>query len=192
MAFQVENDSKDEHMQEADIKGQNQSNSPLASIATHTRPIGIIHPPPDIRNIVDRTVSFVAKHGPEFVKKIIDENAANPKFNFLNNSDPYHAYYQHRLSEFCDQSQAPGQKLSKSSDAAEKTNTSPKFIPVKKVLEPPEAEQYTIRLLECITGEELDIIKLTAQFVAQNGSFLTGLTSRETKQSSLSVFEADP
>lgn len=37
-----------------------------------------------------------------------------------------------------------------------------------------------MRLPEGITGEELDIIKLTAQFVARNGkSFLTSLTSRE-------------
>ncbi|XP_022137827.1 probable splicing factor 3A subunit 1 isoform X2 [Momordica charantia] len=63
---------------------------------------------------------------------------------------------------------------------AAKPDVSALFKPVRKVLEPPEAEQYTVRLPEGITGEELDIIKLTAQFVARNGkSFLTGLTSRE-------------
>lgn len=195
---QVQNDSKDEHMQEAD-DDKNKSNSTPASIATHTRTIGIIHPPPDIRTIVDKTASFVAKNGPEFEKRIIVSNAGNPKFNFLNGSDPYHAYYQHRLSEFRAQNQAlPGQQLSQASDApvpesapsasaptdandaTDKTDPSAKFRPVRKVLDPPEAEQYTIRLPEGITGEELDIIKLTAQFVARNGkSFLTGLTSRE-------------
>ncbi|KAJ7955190.1 Splicing factor 3A subunit [Quillaja saponaria] len=61
-----------------------------------------------------------------------------------------------------------------------KPDPSAQFRPVQKVLEPPEAEQYTVRLPDGITGEELDIIKLTAQFVARNGkSFLTGLTSRE-------------
>ncbi|KAJ0427901.1 putative Ubiquitin-like domain, splicing factor 3A subunit 1, Ubiquitin-like domain superfamily [Helianthus annuus] len=192
---QVENDSKDVHMQDGD-DDPNKSNPP-ASIATHTRTIGIIHPPPDIRTIVDKTASFVAKNGPEFEKRIIASNAGNPKFNFLNGSDPYHAYYQHRLAEFRAQNQAPGQQSSQPSDApdtepapsaapadgndaTEKTDPSAKFRPVKKVLDPPEAEQYTIRLPEGITGEELDIIKLTAQFVARNGkSFLTGLTSRE-------------
>ncbi|KAK2417875.1 putative splicing factor 3A subunit [Trifolium repens] len=39
-----------------------------------------------------------------------------------------------------------------------------------------------VRLPEGITGEELDIIKLTAQFVARNGkSFLTGLTNAYSK-----------
>lgn len=187
---QVQND---QNMQEPD----DDQNMPATSIATHTRTIGIIHPPPDIRTIVDKTASFVAKNGPEFEKRIIVSNAGNPKFNFLNASDPYHAYYQHRLSEFRAQNQAPGQQQTDTpaaseptpptapadgndAAAAEKTDPSAKFRPVRKVLEPPEAEQYTIRLPEGITGEELDIIKLTAQFVARNGkSFLTGLTSRE-------------
>ncbi|KAL8267006.1 hypothetical protein R6Q59_004350 [Mikania micrantha] len=102
---QVENDSKDVHMQDGD---DGEKNPPPASIATHTRTIGIIHPPPDIRTIVDKTASFVAKNGPEFEKRIIVSNAGNPKFNFLNGSDPYHAYYQHRLSEFRAQNQPQG------------------------------------------------------------------------------------
>nr|KYP75357.1 putative splicing factor 3 subunit 1 [Cajanus cajan] len=80
---------------------QNKSNSASvpapATVATHTRTIGIIHPPPDIRTIVDKTAQFVAKNGPEFEKRIIANNTGNVKFNFLNSSDPYHAYYQHRL-----------------------------------------------------------------------------------------------
>ncbi|KAL6351218.1 hypothetical protein AAG906_031804 [Vitis piasezkii] len=45
--------------------------SAAGSVATHTRTIGIIHPPPDIRNIVDKTAWFVAKNGPEFEKRIM-------------------------------------------------------------------------------------------------------------------------
>ncbi|KAL8137039.1 hypothetical protein V2J09_003040 [Rumex salicifolius] len=172
----------------------NEQNSAPTSVETHTRRIGIIHPPPDIRNIVDKTAQFVAKNGPEFEKRIIVSNAGNVKFNFLNASDPYHAYYEHRLSEFRAQNDAPVQPTpadhpdstasEKPSDApaidVEKPDPSAQFRTVRKVLEPPEAEQYTVRLPEGITGEELDIIKLTAQFVARNGkSFLTGLTSRE-------------
>ncbi|KAK4258189.1 hypothetical protein QN277_007662 [Acacia crassicarpa] len=183
---------------------EEETKSNSTSVATHTRTIGIIHPPPDIRTIVDKTAQFVAKNGPEFEKRIIANNAGNVKFNFLNSSDPYHAYYQHRLAEFRAQNQSSTQQsplqlvdsaLSESTlsapasdinDAAAaitattKPDPSSQFMPVRKVLEPPEAEQYTVRLPEGITGEELDIIKLTAQFVARNGkSFLTGLTSRE-------------
>ncbi|XP_031285580.1 probable splicing factor 3A subunit 1 [Pistacia vera] len=178
---------------------QSKTNSAPVSVATHTRTIGIIHPPPDIRNIVDKTAQFVAKNGLEFEKRIIANNANNAKFNFLSSSDPYHAYYQHRLTEFRAQNQsstqqfpsqpldiavpesAPSAPAADSNDADAKPDTVAQFKPtIRKVLEPPEAEQYTVRLPEGITGEELDIIKLTAQFVARNGkSFLTGLTSRE-------------
>ncbi|XP_074312588.1 putative splicing factor 3A subunit 1 [Silene latifolia] len=166
-----------------------------SSVATHTRRIGIIHPPPDIRNIIDKTSQFVAKNGPEFEKRIVASNAGNVKFNFLIASDPYHAYYQHKLSEFRAQNQNSAQQPSSqpldsavpetaSADGVAATEEKPdpaaQFRPVRKVLEPPEAEQYTVRLPEGITAEELDIIKLTSQFVARNGkSFLTGLTSRE-------------
>ncbi|XP_022725443.1 probable splicing factor 3A subunit 1 [Durio zibethinus] len=183
----------------------NEEQNKASSIATHTRTIGIIHPPPDIRNIVDKTAQFVAKNGPEFEKRIIANNANNVKFNFLTSSDPYHAYYQHRLSEFRaqNQNQSNSQQLELPSHPADsvptesaptaaadendaaaavaKPDPAAQFrLPVRKNLEPPEAAQYTVRLPEGITGEELDIIKLTAQFVARNGkSFLTGLTSRE-------------
>lgn len=192
---QVSDEQKDES---PSTEEQNKANSAPTTVATHTRTIGIIHPPPDIRTIVDKTAQFVAKNGPEFEKRIIANNAGNVKFNFLNASDPYHAYYQHRLSEFRAQNQTsalqpsqladsgvPESALSVPADdgneaAAPKVDVSAQFKPLRKVIDPPESEQYTVRLPEGITGEELDIIKLTAQFVARNGkSFLTGLTSRE-------------
>ncbi|KAM1087563.1 hypothetical protein ACFX2B_012925 [Malus domestica] len=182
---------------------ENQLNEELSkanstSVATHTRAIGIIHPPPDIRNIVDKTAQFVAKNGPEFEKRIMANNTGNAKFSFLISTDPYHAYYQHRLSEFRALNQSSGQQPStQPADSASpesappapaadgeagapKPDPSAQFRPVRKVLEPPQAEEYTVRLPEGITGEELDIIKLTAQFAARNGkTFLQGLTSRE-------------
>lgn len=191
-ASQVPDEQQDERPSN---EGQNTANSAPSTVATHTRTIGIIHPPPDIRTIVDKTAQFVAKNGPEFEKRIIANNAGNVKFNFLNASDPYHAYYQHRLSESRAQNLSSAQQPTDSAvaellpsapaadgneAAAAKVDLSALFKPVRKVLEPPEAEQYTVRLPEGITGEELEIIKLTSQFVARNGkSFLTGLTSRE-------------
>lgn len=168
------------------------------SVATHTKTIGMIHPPPDIRSIVDKTAQFVARNGPEFEKRILANGRNNVKFNFLNPSDPYHAYYQHRVSEFKSQVQTPSQVPSlaaavaaaaasgqaevgvvpPSKESVEAKIEIPK--PVSKTLEPPEPEQYTVRLPEGITGTDLDIIKLTAQFVARNGKvFLQGLTHRE-------------
>nr|XP_043613963.1 probable splicing factor 3A subunit 1 [Erigeron canadensis] len=107
-AAQVQNDSDDELVQVVE-EDQNRSNASHASIATHTRTIGIIQPPPDLRTIVDKTASFVAKNGLEFERRVIASNSGKPMFNFFNGSDPYHAYYQDQLSKFRSQNQVLGQ-----------------------------------------------------------------------------------
>ncbi|GAU12859.1 hypothetical protein TSUD_73460 [Trifolium subterraneum] len=61
---------------------------------------GIIDPPENLRTIIDKASEFVAKHGPEFERRLIVSNAGNPMLNFLNSLDPHHAYYQHKLAEF--------------------------------------------------------------------------------------------
>lgn len=170
-------------------------------VATHTRTIGMIHPPPDIRGIVDKTAQFVARNGPEFERRILANGRNNVKFNFLNPGDPYHAYYQHRVAEMKAQvnnsAQVPAPAAggvvppgtaptSDGPGAVQATKEAPDAVkfeipkPITKVIDPPESEQYTVSLPEGITGTELDIIKLTAQFVARNGkTFLHGLTHRE-------------
>lgn len=37
--------------------------------------------------------------GPEFEERIKLNEAGNPKFNFLGITDPYHAYYEHKIKE---------------------------------------------------------------------------------------------
>lgn len=40
------------------------------------------------------------RNGPEFEARIRQNEINNPKFNFLNPNDPYHAYYRHKVNEF--------------------------------------------------------------------------------------------
>lgn len=177
----------DVEMKEAPV-----AHKPPQTVATQTKTIGMIHPPPDIRSIVDKTAQFVAKNGPEFEKRILANEKNNVKFNFLNSVDPYHAYYQHRVSEFKAQLAPPvgGAAVSapvKTKDevraAQEQAEAKAEVVAAKppiKVLEPPEPDVYTVHVPELATTLDVDIIKLTAQYVARNGkSFLTGLTSRE-------------
>lgn len=35
----------------------------IKKLASHTKAIGVILPPPEVRAIVDKTANFVAKHG---------------------------------------------------------------------------------------------------------------------------------
>ena len=63
-------------------------------------PKGLIRPPPDIRAIVDKTAAFIGKMGDEFEARIQSQSGGDvSKFRFLNPSDPYHAYYKHKVLE---------------------------------------------------------------------------------------------
>jgi len=48
---------------------------------------------------VDKTADFVARNGIKFEERIRENEKNNPKFSFLQPTDPYHAYYQHRIKE---------------------------------------------------------------------------------------------
>lgn len=58
---------------------------------------GLIYPPPDIRQIVDKTASFVARNGAQFESKIKQDERSNTKFGFLNENDAYHQYYRTKI-----------------------------------------------------------------------------------------------
>lgn len=113
----------------------------------------------------------------------------NKKFGFLNPGDPYHAYYQFKVREFRegnvkDFAVLPGlQKLSVTSAAQQKQQellkqaTETQFVPK----EPPSDFEF-IADPPSISALDLDIVKLTAQFVARNGrQFLTNLMNREQR-----------
>eukprot|EP00884_Botryococcus_braunii_P002572 jgi/Botrbrau1/12315/Bobra.0205s0013.1 len=161
----------------------------IVAVESHTKKLGIICPPPDIRAIVDKTALFVAKHGDTYEPRILKENSNNVKFNFLRSTDPYHAYYRHRIAEVkaggAEESAAPASEQQKAAaqKAAELAAAQPVAVTATgatKVLEAPEPEKYTVHVPEGLTLLELDLIRLVAQFVARNGkNFLTGLAGRE-------------
>uniref|UniRef100_A0A182ISS2 Splicing factor 3A subunit 1 n=1 Tax=Anopheles atroparvus TaxID=41427 RepID=A0A182ISS2_ANOAO len=154
--------------------------------------VGIIYPPPEVRNIVDKTASFVARNGPEFESRIRQNELGNPKFNFLSPGDPYHAYYQHKVQEIREgrtdgmaASALPAgmQKMQVATATQQKQQellkavTEQQFVPKDP---PPEFE--FIADPPSISALDLDIVKLTAQFVARNGRlFLTNLMNREQR-----------
>ncbi|CAH1099665.1 unnamed protein product [Psylliodes chrysocephalus] len=152
--------------------------------------VGIIYPPPEVRNIVDKTASFVARNGPEFEARIRQNELGNPKFNFLNGGDPYHAYYQHKVKDFREgkgQEPSPGlslavSKLSVSASAQQKQQEILKQVEQPFVPKDPPQDFEFIADPPSISALDLDIVKLTAQFVARNGrAFLTQLMNREQR-----------
>ncbi len=54
----------------------------------------MIIPPPEIKEIVDKTATFVVRNGSSFEAMILRNESKNPKFNFLKyEDDPYRPYY---------------------------------------------------------------------------------------------------
>ena len=51
---------------------------------------------PDIRNIVDKLATFVARNGPEFERMTMEKQRNNPKFQFLFGGD-HHPYYRWKV-----------------------------------------------------------------------------------------------
>ena len=159
--------------------------------------VGIIYPPPEVRNIVDKTASFVARNGPEFEQRIKQNELNNPKFTFLNQGDPYHAYYQHRVEEIRDgkEPSAPipevpisEPKILKSQETSVKQRIQSDLLKqVQKEQEPPPPKEAPpdfefIADPPSISAFDLDVVKLTAQFVARNGrQFLTNLMNKEQR-----------
>lgn len=69
-----------------------------AAAPAQGRVTGVIIPPPDIRAIIDKTATFVAKNGASFEQKILNsEEGKTAKFNFMRLHDPYHAYYEYKI-----------------------------------------------------------------------------------------------
>ena len=166
--------------------------APTPSLASADGPL---QPPPDIKNIVDKTAQFVARNGPEFEQRILSDNEKkqNPKFAFLQASDPFHAYYVAKVQELGGTTTlapaagaapaaavaAPGagQVSADATVAASKKKKAPSVTPLE-----PARPMHTVPKPPGAQPLDLDVIQLTAQFVARNGrTFLTGIANREAR-----------
>jgi len=59
---------------------------------------GVIRPPAEIRAVADKTALFVAKNGRAFESRILNSaKGKTPKFAFLHDSSPFHAYYEDKI-----------------------------------------------------------------------------------------------
>lgn len=176
---------------------------PIASVTSYASEIGIIEPPPDLKEIVDRTADYVRRNGSAFEQEIMSRNSRSKRFQFLQSDNPYHAYYKYRVQHGNVAIQKAGDASIQQADvqATKTAAKGKKIVKRKKVLtlkerldivikqvkevkitgqEPPAADKYTVKVPDRYQLVDIDIIKLTAQFVARNGrSFLAGLTARE-------------
>ncbi|MCJ1337669.1 SF3a splicing factor complex subunit [Bachmanniomyces sp. S44760] len=138
-------------------------------------PAGIVLPPKDIRAIVEKTAGYVARNGPVFEDRIREKEKHNPKFSFLSSNDAYSAFYAWRLNEV---KEGRGTSIS----AGRAGEAAPAAEPEKsKGPAPPPDFHFSARMPN-INAQDLEVVRLTALFVAKNGrSFMTTLSQKETR-----------
>ena len=165
----------------------------VASSANRFASGGIIYPPPELRALVDKTATFVARNGSQFESKIKEDGMGRNKLSFLNENDPYHAYYRAKIDAVTSGQGAlatpdagsRGSPFGTAGDALgedDQARAGPSSLKKKEeAKEPDEPEPYQFLAdLPNITAIDLDILKLTALFTARKGrSFASNLSTRE-------------
>eukprot|EP01029_Cantina_marsupialis_P011883 TRINITY_DN26379_c0_g1_i1.p1 TRINITY_DN26379_c0_g1~~TRINITY_DN26379_c0_g1_i1.p1 ORF type:complete len:727 (-),score=266.76 TRINITY_DN26379_c0_g1_i1:98-2278(-) len=162
--------------------------------------VGIIHPPPAIKTVLETTAGFVAKNGPSFEKKILEGRQDNPKFQFLHSDNPYHAYYLNRVKQIRDGITEEVEESSESEVEDEQPMEGEVSKPADNVMKKKEIIDVLSQLkLEAnrerekkpfpfkfvinhptrIDRRQLEVIKLVAQYTAVNGrSFMHSVASQ--------------
>ncbi|KAK6353426.1 SF3a splicing factor complex subunit, variant 2 [Orbilia brochopaga] len=108
--------------------------------------------------------------------RIRDKERTNPKFSFLTPGDPYNPFYVWRLEET-----RAGRSTAV---AAGRTDGSAAPLTEPEAAagpDPPPEFQFSARM-PTISAQDLDVLRLTALFVAKNGrQFMTTLSQREAR-----------
>lgn len=131
-------------------------------------------PPRAMRESMQKTARFILKNGPDFEKKLI-ENDKNALFTFLNPEDIHHKYYQSVLKR---------QKIELKNKPELSKDPGQKSTPARKQ----PIDLSFISNLPPMSFRDLQVMKLTAKAVAANGDdYSTGFqkhiekTGRQTE-----------
>ena len=135
-------------------------------------PEGTILPPPNLRGIIEKTAGYVIRNGQQFEDRIHEKESVNSKMSFVFPGDAYQPYYLWRKSEI---QAGRGNAIS----AGREGEVSFQGREERKGPEPPEEFMFSARVPN-ISAQDLDVVKLTALFVAKNGrGWMTQLSQRE-------------
>ncbi|XP_020874899.1 probable splicing factor 3A subunit 1 [Arabidopsis lyrata subsp. lyrata] len=146
----------------AEYSAQNQDDS------TNEPNIKIFHAPKDVptTSIVDTTARLVSKFGLEFEMMVKESNTDDERFNFLKSSeDPYHALYKQKLDEYASDPRDEYYQR-KIAECYSPSRVQSQRLDLPNFLD--------CRVLEGMTLEELDTVKVTGQFVAWYGDVFRG------------------
>ncbi|KAJ1324296.1 splicing factor 3A subunit 1 [Microdochium nivale] len=136
-------------------------------------PQGVVLPPKEFRTVLEKTAGYVARNGLAFEERIREKEKNNPKLSFLNPADPYNPYYLWRLSEI---KEGRGNAI-----AAGRAGEAAAVAEEEKPKGPPKPPDFLFSArMPNLSAQDLDVVKLTALFVAKNGrQFMTTLSQKE-------------
>ena len=145
---------------------------PIATSSATLSGATVIIPPPEIRQIAEKTAAFVARNGPLFETRIRENESQNPRFCFLNSNDPYHAYYRQRILDI---------QSGKVQPSADVPMATVQPMVNKRADAPEQPPPYDFLLnLPPIAAQDFHILQLAALFTAKNGRpFMAALAQRE-------------
>ncbi|KAJ5472538.1 hypothetical protein N7530_006539 [Penicillium desertorum] len=147
---------------------------PEGTEGTLKPPEGMVLPPKDIRKAIETTASYVVRHKGTFEDRIRQKEKNNYKFSFLTPGDAYEPYYQWYTAEY---------KAGRVTGPAGRAGESVAAAVPEKPKGPPEPSSFHFSArMPIINAQDLDVVKLTALFVAKRGkSFMTALSQREAR-----------
>jgi len=177
----------------------------------------IKQPPEQTKKIIDTTVDYIVRNDIHFEAELKKRNASsNKKFGFLFRENEFYPYYRQllegrlepeqvlRLKQLRVEEEVAAQKA----EAARSQTTSHELtlkdkilqemkllrIPKESYIKQPKLNKYTVTVPAKASQSQIDIIKLTAQFVARNGKkFLANLSQKEQTNPEWSFLDpADP
>jgi splicing factor 3A subunit 1 len=134
-------------------------------------PPGVLLPPKEQRAAIEKVAGFVARNGAAFEARMRNDQANATKLAFIFEDDPYYSYYAWRREE-CKAGRGTDVAAGRVGEAVPKP-TKPKGP------EPPPDFLFSARM-PTINAQDLEIVKLTALYVAKNGrNWMTQLSQRE-------------
>jgi splicing factor 3A subunit 1 len=140
-------------------------------------PAGLVLPPRNIRELVEKLADYIARNGKEFEEKVRVNQGHLAKMSFLNPEDEYYPYYQWRITE---------NKEGRGATASAGRKTGEVSFQGREARKGPEKQddyEFSARM-PVISAQDLEVVKLTALYVAKNGrGWMTQLSQREAANS---------
>jgi len=131
-------------------------------------PDGVVVPDPSLSYFIQNIAGYVVRNGVPFETNIKATRGEDPRLSFLFEGDEHNGYYKWCLEEGFKAKVSGGSVLANGSAVGQRTGP-----------EPPAEFQFSARMPP-ISAQDLEVIKLTAQFAAKNGrSFITSLSQKE-------------